>query len=205
MDESKRLCAFLLESAVSEMPQGCETILGIFDLKGFSSQNADLGFVRFLVGLPYLQKFAAPYLCYHLLFQLPAQYMWILWVCVGPSKNKCVLGFASMSASSIGTSRRTSIEMFWIVARCLLPVYSVQQTYTEGVHVMHAEVDAFFLYYPKRLGQVLFVDAPWAFKPGWEMVKPWLKKYAALVRFVSREELQNEFFTPETCPEDFLR
>lgn len=66
------------------------------------------------------------------------------------------------------------------------------------------QVDAFFLYYPKRLGQVLFVDAPWGFKPGWEMVKPWLQKYAALVRFVSREELRQEFFTPETCPADFL-
>jgi hypothetical protein len=27
-------------------------------------------------------------------------------------------------------------------------------------------VDIFFTYYPKRLGQVLFVDAPWIFKPG---------------------------------------
>ena len=35
-----------------------------------------------------------------------------------------------------------------------------------------AQVDIFFLYYPKRLSQVLFVDAPWAFKPGWEMIKP---------------------------------
>ena len=65
------------------------------------------------------------------------------------------------------------------------------------------QVDAFFLYYPKRLGQVLFVDAPWAFKPGWEMVKPWLKKYAGLVRFVSRGEVRREYFAPGTCPADF--
>ncbi len=49
------------------------------------------------------------------------------------------------------------------------------------------------------------LDAPWGFQPGWEVVKPWLKKYAALVRFVSREELRKEFFTPETCPEEFLK
>lgn len=67
------------------------------------------------------------------------------------------------------------------------------------------QVDVFFLYYPKRLGQVLMLDAPWGFQPGWEVVKPWLKKYAALVRFVSREELRKEFFTPETCPEEFLK
>lgn len=69
--------------------------------------------------------------------------------------------------------------------------------------VVRAQVDIFFLYYPKRLGQVLFVDAPWGFSPGWELVKPWLKKYAALVRFVSVKELRAEFFTPTTLPEDF--
>ncbi|KAK9815632.1 hypothetical protein WJX72_007170 [[Myrmecia] bisecta] len=111
-EESKKLCVHLLEKAISELPEGGETILGIFDLRGFTSKNADLGFVRFLV-------------------------------------------------------------------------------------------DIFFTYYPKRLGQVLFVDAPWMFQPGWEMVKPWLKKYAALVRFVSRDQLRDEFFTPSTVPEDF--
>ncbi|KAL4423541.1 hypothetical protein ABPG77_006564 [Micractinium sp. CCAP 211/92] len=64
-------------------------------------------------------------------------------------------------------------------------------------------VDIFFLYYPKRLSQVLFVDAPWVFKPGWEIVRPWLKKYAALVRFAGADDVRREYFTPETVPEDF--
>ena len=110
--DSQRLCVHILERASDSLPEGQDTFLGIFDLRGFTSKNADLGFVRFLV-------------------------------------------------------------------------------------------DIFFTYYPKRLSQVLFVDAPWVFKPGWEMVKPWLKKYAALVRFVTAEELRREFFTPETVPADF--
>jgi hypothetical protein len=110
--DSQRLCVHLLDRAVSSLPEDQDTVLGIFDLRGFSSKNADLGFVRFMV-------------------------------------------------------------------------------------------DIFFTYYPKRLSQVLFVDAPWVFKPGWEMVKPWLRKYAALVRFVSAEEARREYFTPGTVPEDF--
>ena len=65
-------------------------------------------------------------------------------------------------------------------------------------------MDIFFTYYPKRLGQVLFVDAPWLFQPGWEVVKPWLKKYSALVRFVDRKTLVAEYFTPDTAPKEFL-
>lgn len=112
--ESQRLCVHLLDRALERIDEGgCPpTVLGIFDLRGFSHKNADLGFVRFLV-------------------------------------------------------------------------------------------DVFFSYYPKRLSQVLFVDAPWVFKPGWEMVKPWLKKYAALVRFVSVDEVRREFFTPPNLPADF--
>jgi hypothetical protein len=51
LDDSKRLCAYLLERAIEGLPEGCETILGVFDLRSFRSRNADLGFVRFLVGL----------------------------------------------------------------------------------------------------------------------------------------------------------
>ncbi len=65
------------------------------------------------------------------------------------------------------------------------------------------QVEVFFTYYPKRLGQVLFVQAPWVFRPGWVMVKPLLRKYAKLVRFVTVDELQSEYFTPETLPADF--
>lgn len=114
LDSSKRLCVQLLEEALAGLPEDGETLLGVFDLRGFSHRNTDFGFVRFLV-------------------------------------------------------------------------------------------DIFFTYYPKRLGQVLFVDAPWIFQPGWEIVKPWLKKYSALVRFVKRDQLLIEYFTPETEPADFKR
>ncbi len=139
LDDSCRLCAYLLEAAMAELPPGGETILGIFDLRDFGPGNADLGFVRFLV--------------------------------------------------------RVSVLLACMHACLLLAQHSHA--------ACNLQVDAFFLYYPKRLGQVLFVDAPWAFKPGWEVVKPWLKKYAALVRFVSREEVRREYFKPGTCPADF--
>jgi hypothetical protein len=109
---SQQLCVFTLERALEKLPEDQDTILGIFDLRGFQSRNADMGFVKFMI-------------------------------------------------------------------------------------------DIFFTYYPKRLSQVLFVDAPWIFKPGWEMMKPWLKKYAALVRFVSADEVRKEYFTPDTVPADF--
>lgn len=51
--------------------------------------------------------------------------------------------------------------------------------------------------------QVVMVDAPFIFKPGWAMVKPWLKKYSALVQFVSREQLAEQYFTPQTLPPEF--
>lgn len=112
LDDSKRLCVHLLEKAIAELPEGGETLVGIFDLRGFANRNADLGFVRFLV-------------------------------------------------------------------------------------------DIFFTYYPKRLGQVIMVDAPFIFKPGWAIVKPWLRKYADLVCFVDRKQLASDFFTPDTLPPDF--
>ena len=110
--ESQRLCVFLLDRAMEEMPEGQDTMLGIFDLRGFTSRNADLGFVRFMV-------------------------------------------------------------------------------------------DVFFTFYPKRLSQVLFVEAPWVFTASWNIMKGWLKKYQALVRFVSADEVRREYFTPETAPDDF--
>lgn len=64
-------------------------------------------------------------------------------------------------------------------------------------------VEAFFEYYPRRVGQVLFVDAPWVFYPAWEVIKPLMRKYKALVRFVSVDEVRREFFTPATLPPDF--
>ena len=70
---------------------------------------------------------------------------------------------------------------------------------------MVLKVDMFFSYYPKRLGQVLMVDAPWIFQPPWQVIKPLLKKYATLVRFCSAENVRDEYFTPETCPPAFHR
>jgi hypothetical protein len=34
----------------------------------------------------------------------------------------------------------------------------------------------------RRVGQVLMVDAPWVFGPAWEVIRPAMRKYAALVR-----------------------
>jgi hypothetical protein len=50
---------------------------------------------------------------------------------------------------------------------------------------------------------VLLVDAPWFFKGPWEVIKPLLRKYAALVRFVSRQELATDFFQPDMLPKQF--
>ncbi|RMZ56352.1 hypothetical protein APUTEX25_004709 [Auxenochlorella protothecoides] len=96
--DSQRLCAWILDAALAALPPGQECVLGIFDLKGFSLQNADLGFARFLV-------------------------------------------------------------------------------------------DALFTYYPRRLGQAVLVDPPWAFQPGWSVVKPWLGKYGDLPALQACAEL----------------
>lgn len=110
--ESEKLCIYLIEKALSQLPLGKDKILGIFDLRGFTSKNGDLKFVKFLV-------------------------------------------------------------------------------------------DVFFNYYPKRLDQVLFVEAPFIFQPGWNMVKPWLKSYASLVRFCTVEVVRQEYFTADTVPSGF--
>uniref|UniRef100_A0A1D2A6B2 CRAL-TRIO domain-containing protein n=1 Tax=Auxenochlorella protothecoides TaxID=3075 RepID=A0A1D2A6B2_AUXPR len=110
--DSQRLCAWILDAALAALPPGQECVLGIFDLKGFSLQNADLGFARFLV-------------------------------------------------------------------------------------------DALFTYYPRRLGQAVLVDPPWAFQPGWSVVKPWLGKYGDLVRVCSARQVGVEYFQPGTAPSGF--
>lgn len=109
---SEKLCIYLVEKSLTQLPPGGDQILGIFDLRGFTSKNGDLKFVKFLI-------------------------------------------------------------------------------------------DVFFNYYPKRLGEVLFVDAPFIFQPGWNMVKPLLKSYASLVKFCSAADVREQFFTSETVPPDF--
>ncbi|CAK8563010.1 unnamed protein product [Lathyrus sativus] len=111
-EDDERLCVFLIEKALSKLPPGKEQILGIFDLRGFGTENADLRYLTFLF-------------------------------------------------------------------------------------------DVFYCYYPKRLSEVLFVDAPFVFKPIWQLTKPLLKSYASLVRFCSAETVRKEYFTDETLPSNF--
>lgn len=91
---TQRVCVLLMDRALAEMrAEGrAQTLLVIFDLRGFGAAHADLSFIRFFIKL-----------------------------------------------------------MFDI--------------------------------YPKRIGQVLLVDAPLVFKPVWAVVRPLLGKYAALVQF----------------------
>ncbi|KAK6148347.1 hypothetical protein DH2020_019259 [Rehmannia glutinosa] len=110
--EDEKLCAFLIEKALSRRPAGKQEILVILDLRGFRTQNADIKFVTFVF-------------------------------------------------------------------------------------------DAFYYYYPRRLGQVLFVDAPFIFKPVWQLIKPLVKSYASLVRFCSAKDVKEEYFTAETVPANF--
>ncbi|XP_064983786.1 CRAL-TRIO domain-containing protein C3H8.02-like isoform X1 [Musa acuminata AAA Group] len=64
-------------------------------------------------------------------------------------------------------------------------------------------MDVFYYYYPRRLGQVLFVDAPFVFQPIWQLVKPLMRSYASLVRFCDMETVRKEYFTESTVPTDF--
>jgi hypothetical protein len=50
------------------------------------------------------------------------------------------------------------------------------------------QIEAFFEYYPRRVGQVLFVEAPWVFTPLWHAIKPMMRKYGALVSVFMRVE-----------------
>lgn len=114
LSSTQQLCAEIAEDAILKMPDGCETILAVFDLRGFGPLNADLNLVKFLV-------------------------------------------------------------------------------------------DLFFVYYPRRLGQVLVVEAPWIFDPVWQVIKPWLRKYAGLVRFIRIQDLKTEYFNKSTLPSLFVK
>lgn len=52
---------------------------------------------------------------------------------------------------------------------------------------------------------MVLVDAPWVFKGPWELFKSLLGRHADLVHFASRRQLAQQFFTPETVPEDFKK
>ena len=69
-----------------------------------------------------------------------------------------------------------------------------------GFTMKNADIDfvKFFIkcifdYFPKRVSQVLIVDAPWVFKPVWAVIKPLMGKYASLVRQVKVEEAKEYF------------
>ncbi|XP_019182030.1 PREDICTED: CRAL-TRIO domain-containing protein YKL091C isoform X2 [Ipomoea nil] len=67
------------------------------------------------------------------------------------------------------------------------------------------QFDVFYYYYPRRLGEVLFVEAPFIFQPVWQLAKPMLKSYASLVRFCSVDAVRKEYFTEETIPASFRK
>lgn len=47
--ENERLCVFLVEKALAKLPAGKEEILGVFDLRDFATENADLKYLTFVV------------------------------------------------------------------------------------------------------------------------------------------------------------
>lgn len=49
LEDSKRLCIYSLETALSKLPPGGEQILGVIDLRGMSLANIDMVFVAFMV------------------------------------------------------------------------------------------------------------------------------------------------------------
>ncbi|RZC79690.1 hypothetical protein C5167_042266 [Papaver somniferum] len=51
--ENEKLCVFLIEKALSRLPDGKEEILGIFDFRGFGTENSDFEFLRFLFDVFY--------------------------------------------------------------------------------------------------------------------------------------------------------
>ncbi|KAB5525011.1 hypothetical protein DKX38_022760 [Salix brachista] len=143
--ENEKLCVFLIEKALGKLVAGKEQILGIFDLRGFSTKNADLTYLTFLVSIFY--------------------------------------GLALLAGS---TCEWISEDVLWKVSQTTIPKF-----------------DVFYYYYPKRLGQVLFVEAPFIFKPIWQVAKPLLRSNASLVRFCSVETVRKEYFTEETLPASF--
>eukprot|EP00188_Purpureofilum_apyrenoidigerum_P004702 Plantae.Rhodophyta-Purpureofilum_apyrenoidigerum.ctg55131.p1 GENE.Plantae.Rhodophyta-Purpureofilum_apyrenoidigerum.ctg55131~~Plantae.Rhodophyta-Purpureofilum_apyrenoidigerum.ctg55131.p1 ORF type:complete len:278 (-),score=60.07 Plantae.Rhodophyta-Purpureofilum_apyrenoidigerum.ctg55131:260-1066(-) len=54
-------------------------------------------------------------------------------------------------------------------------------------------VDVFFTYYPRRLSELLVVDAPLVFQPMWRIIKPLLRKYASIVKFVKLSDVPRYF------------
>ncbi|KAG8638798.1 hypothetical protein MANES_14G063300v8 [Manihot esculenta] len=51
--ENERLCVFLVEKALAKLPAGKEDILGVFDLRDFATENADLKYLTFVFNVFY--------------------------------------------------------------------------------------------------------------------------------------------------------
>jgi len=73
-----------------------------------------------------------------------------------------------------------------------------------GFTMKNADIDfvKFFIkcifdYFPKRISQVLLIEPPWVFTPVWQIIKPLMGKYAALVKQVKAKEAK-EFFADES-------
>ena len=49
LQDSERLCAHLVDAALQRLPEGGESLLGVFDLRGFGPINADFDFFYFMV------------------------------------------------------------------------------------------------------------------------------------------------------------
>lgn len=72
--DNEKLCVFLIEKALSKLPAGQEQILGIVDLRGFGTKNADLSYLTFLV-----------------IYKLVAEHCWELGHCICVPTNILVL------------------------------------------------------------------------------------------------------------------
>jgi hypothetical protein len=68
----------------------------------------------------------------------------------------------------------------WYVFSYNLP-NNFSKSISDIVFFYFLQFEVFYCYYPKRLSQVLFVDAPFMFKQFWRLVKPMLKSYASQV------------------------
>lgn len=116
-----------------------------------------------------------------------------------------VLSTSSSSSSLASSSSSSSSDNSSRNVETLLGIFDLRGFGPRNADLSFARflVDACFLYYPRRLGAVLFVDAPWAFKPVWAVVKPLLRKYGALVRFVSADEVREVYFAEGRAPPGF--
>ena len=144
--DSKRLCGHILDQAVAALPPGGEQIAGVFDLKGFGLQNADLQFAGFLVEafFEFYPRRCAPYDS----FRLP------LSACPPPRGRRVV---RVEGGDPLARGPRHPRSRSPPLPPCFAPSSSSSSSSSTLLNSM---------------GQVLMVDAPWVFRPTWEVIKP---------------------------------